>query len=161
MDPITQKVLQRLNYEKLLITTGLHPRRTRITLDEILHTAEYEPRVGEVLPGLIVFKPTAIARLNRDLPAYAKLKQLADNLFNEKQRPREFMGIPTTDCAKAALVFKNYREAKKAKQKSQTITLRLSARDYQQLTELSRKMSQGYSETIRRLVEEKYQAGIG
>lgn len=155
MDPITQKVLQRLNYEKLLVTTTLHPRRTRITLDEIFHAAGYEPRVAEVLPGLVVFKPTAIAKLNRDLPAHAKLKQVADHLFNEKQRPREFMGIPTVDCAKAALVFKNYREAKKAKQKSQTITLRLSPQDYQKLTELSRKMGQGYSETIRRLVEDK------
>lgn len=157
MDPITQKVLQRLNYEKLLITTGLIPRRTRITLDEIFRAAEYEPRVGEVLPGLVVFKPTAIARLNRDLPSCAKLKQVADNLFNEKQRPHEFMGIPTTDCAKAALIFKNYREAKKTKQKSQTITLRLSPLDFQKLTELSQKMGQGYSETIRRLVKEKNQ----
>lgn len=155
MDPTTQKVLQRLNYEKFLYTTGVQPQRKRITLEEMFHAAKYEPRIAEILPGLLLFKPTAIAKLKRDIPHYAQLRQVTENLFNEKQRPREFMGIPTADCAKAALIFKNYLEAKKAKQKSRTITLRLSPTNYQKLTELSQKMGQGYSEIVRKLIEEK------
>lgn len=153
MDPITQQVLERFNYEKILYTTGLAPRRKRIYLADVFHAIPYETRIAQVLPGLLVFKPTAITNGRKDLVHYPQLQKMTQNLFNEAKRPREFMGIPTEECAKAALAFKNYLEAKKIKQKSRTITLRLSPMDYTKLTTLSKKRGWGYSETIRHLVE--------
>lgn len=155
MDPIIEKVFQRLAYEKLLLVSDITPKRVRVTLEDILCAGEEEPRILQALPAVILYKPTIIYRLNRDLPKYPELTALTQNLFNEKVRPREFKKIPTTDYAEAALTFKKYLDAKKIRQKSRTITLRLTPADYQELTDLSRKKGKGYSDLIRELIHHR------
>ncbi len=154
MDPITEKVFQRFVYEKLLLVGGITPKRVRVTLEDIFHAAESEPRIFQALPGVLLYKPTIIHKLKRDLPRHEPLNAIAQNLFNEKLRPKEFKGIPLADCAKAALAFKAYLDNKKTKQKSRTITLRLSPDDYNQLADLSRRRGKGYSDVIRDFIHQ-------
>ncbi|MBX7149241.1 hypothetical protein K1X76_09140 [bacterium] len=153
MDPITQKVLERFCYEKLLMASGITPKRVRITLEDIFHATPYEPRIAQALPGLLLYKPSVVYKLKRDLPHHQKLVQLLAVLFDEKKRPKDFLGIPVADCVKAALIYKNFLKAKTQKQKSRTITLRLSPDDYNKLTLLSKKTGGGYSALIRKFIE--------
>lgn len=156
MNPLTTKVLERFNYEKLLTTMGVNPRCTKITLPEILEAGLEEPRIFEALPALLVYKPTAISKLDRDIKKNMAVAKMKENLFNEQKRPAHFFGIDARDCLKAALAYAGYLNAKKKRQKSLMLTLRLSYEDIQVLKDITLKLkTSGVSETIRLLAREK------
>lgn len=156
MKPITQKILERLNYEKLLITPGLYPRKVRITLDEMLEAAEEEARIYTTIPALILFKPTAIYRLAKDLEKQPNVKDFMKNMFQAKLRPKKFLGIDAQDCVNVAENYRRYLLHKKLKTKFKTFTFRLAEEEVNQLKKLSVKIGKNnLSDTIRTLVAEK------
>lgn len=153
---MTQKVLERLNYEKLLMIDGITPRRNRITLDEILEAAQNEVRIYIVLPALIVYKPSAIYHLNKDLPKHPEIQKVLAVFFEPLQRPKKFFKIDILDCIHAAATYRRFLEHKKTKTKFKTFTFRLANQDIEQLKSLSIKMeTYNLSDTLRSLVKEK------
>ncbi len=113
MDLTTQKVLERLNYEKILLSAGITPHRNKITLSDVMHSTQAEPRIYQILPALLTYKPQAIYRYERDLKKFPELENFTHSFFNEKNRPKFFYGIETQDCLKAAQIYKRFLDQKK------------------------------------------------
>ncbi len=156
MNPVTEKVIQRLTYEHLLIAASLNPRRNRITLDQILEAAKEEPRIYQVLPAIILYKPQMVKGLAKDLKRYPYIRDFANSLFATEAQKKKFFGIPIEDCRKGAQTYRKFLESKKTKQKSRTLTLRLSADDKERLRFLASQLGvRSVSETIRLLAIEK------
>lgn len=157
MKPATQRVLERLNYEKLLMTPALHPRKLRINLEELLEAAQEEPRVYVAIPALILMKPGAIHRLNKDLVKYPEIKEFVADLFKDKKGPKKFFAVDAQDCRNAAENYRRYLNYKKSKTKFKTFTFRLAEDEVYQLKKVSEKIGKmNLSDTIRNLVAEKY-----
>lgn len=156
MKPITQKVLERLNYEKLLITPGLYPRKLRITLDEMLEAAHEEARIYTTIPALILFKPAAIYQLSKALEKQVEVREFVKNMFQAKLRPKKFFGIDAQDCVNVVENYRRFLLHKKFKTKFKTFTFRLAEDEVNQLKKLSEKIGKkNLSDTIRTLVAEK------
>ncbi len=156
MKPVTQKILERLNYEKLLMTPGLHPRKLRITLEEMLEAAKEEARIYTTIPALILFKPTGIYRLVKDLEKQSKVREFVKNIFQPKLRPPKFFGIEAQDCVNAAENYQRFLLHKKSKTKFKTFTFRLAEDEITKLKKLSEKIGKhNLSDTLRTLVAEK------
>jgi len=156
MNPVTEKVIKRLAYENLLMTQGIDPQRKKINLAEVIQAAKEEPRIYEVLPAIILYKPTIIKGLLKDLPRYPKIKKFVDNLFETKTKETRSFGIDKKDCLQRALTFKKYLDYKRKQQKSRTWTLRLAPKDLELLKKLTHQLQKkSVAETIRSLVQEK------
>jgi len=156
MTPVTEKVLQRLNYETLLYSTQIRSQRKRITLPEILEAGKEEPRVYAVLPSIVLYNPNIIFKLKRDLKNHPKVQEFSENLFNEKYTKKKFFGIEMEKCQSLAKNYKQYLDLKKSQTKYITRTFRFSASDLEMLKDLTKKLETGgYTETIRMLLREK------
>lgn len=158
LSPTTQKVLSRLSYEKLLITThSLTPQRVKISLENALEAAKEEPRIYATLPAIILNKPSIFSRpkLREQVKKNQKINKKIQNLL--KGEKGNFFDIDATECIQLATTFEKYLATKRKKQKALTMNLRLSEGDYLKLKEITKYLqSSGLSETIRNLVEEKY-----
>ena len=155
MNAVTEKVLQRLNYERLLMTGGLSPKRTRISLPEVMQAAEEEPRIHEVLPAIVVHRPQIISRLEKEIQPYPELIRARQDFFFGRKRGA-FYGIEWTECVKAATTFKNYLNRKRAVQKSTMMTLRVSPADLEMLRRLKEKTgARSVSAAILQLARER------
>lgn len=158
MKPLTQRVLERLNYEKLLITPALQARKLRITLEEMLEAAREEPRIHAVIPALVLLKPAALYRLAKDLERHPEVRDFTEGLFQGKGRLKKFFGLEARDCEKAAENYRRFLLHKQSKTKFKTFTFRLADEDASRLKRVSEKMGKNnLSETIRSLVAEKLQ----
>ncbi|HBF12205.1 MAG TPA: hypothetical protein DDW49_02250 [Deltaproteobacteria bacterium] len=156
MNPTTQHVLERLNYEKVLLTSGVIPRRKRVTLDEIFNAALEEPRIYEVLPAILMYRPQVIHRQDRDRKKYPELAKAMKNFFNPEKLPQSFYGVDMQDCLKTALRYRQFLSENASKRKSRTLTLRLGIEDLERLKRLTQRLhTKGVSETIRLLAREK------
>jgi hypothetical protein len=151
----TQKVLERLGYERLLNLGGLRSKRRRITFEEAMLAAKEEPRILEVLPALLRFRPTILQGAKRELKRNPELNRLVQNLFETQKK--EFSGIPIEDCRRAAISFQKYLQEKKNRQRHRLFNFRLNDQDWERLEALSRHIGTGnHSETLRRLIAEKF-----
>lgn len=153
MKPVTERVLQRLGFERLLFLGGLRPKRLRITLPEIMEAGIEKPRIFIVLPAVLLHNPKIIYRLERDLPRYPELRRVRELLdLNEGT----FLGMEVRKCAQAAETYRRYLQYKKEGQKSLMMNLRLSPQDAENLRAVSHMLGvNNISETIRVLLREK------
>lgn len=159
MTPLTQKVLERLAYEKILFTSGLTPLRNRITLQQAIDAADEEPRVAQVIPALILYKPAVFYNLDFDLKIHPKLKDQILKMMKEPALDFEILGQPAHECRVQAERYFKFLNHKKKKQKSLTRTFRFAYRDIELLEQLTQKLNlSGSSETIRKLIYEKWEA---
>ena len=153
MRQLTQRVLQRLNYEGLLETSHIEPQRLRITLKDIMEAGKDEPRIFEVLPALILHRPGAIWRLRKDLPLFPELQNVEKVLQAGKGT---FHGVEIRDCIKTEEFFSRYLRFKKKGQKSVTMNLRLAPDEARMLRQMSHGLRiDNASETIRTLLRQK------
>lgn len=155
MHPTTQKVLERLIYERLLISSDVSPRRSKIFLDDILFSAGEEPRIYSVLPAVILYKPSVISKLKKDLPRFPKIQKFCEELF-APGHPKKFFSAPAEECQKNAVRFRDFLNHKKNQNKSTMRTFRFSKQDLELLETLSQRLHVGnLSETLRLLLREK------
>lgn len=156
MNAKTEKIVQRLAYEGLLTSNAVLPRKRRITVQEALAAAKEEPRILEVLPAVLLYKPSILAGLEKDLKKDRKLARLVENLRLGTNPEMDFFGIPARDYLKAAEHFRRCLSEKKAAQKSMVLNLRVSPEELKKIKRLSEAMGGiGLSETIRTLIHEK------
>lgn len=159
MHPRTQKILSRLAYEKLLMTSDITPRRMKVTLEDALQAGAEEPCVFEVLPAALLHKPSIFNGIARDVAKYPDIQNISRNLFDPKLKLRFFHGVAIEDCRKAARAFSRFLDIKRRRHKFLTLNLRLSTEDRDRLLALSRDLgTKNVSETIRQLAKEKYES---
>ena len=148
--------MQRLLYEGLLLSDQFLPRKTKIQLEEVLLAGREEPRVFEVLPAIILHKPGFLNGLKKDLKRHPEIRQFVQALEAGQTPRRQFFGLETADCLKAADHFQRRLRAKKIKQKSLVLNLRISLEDRKNLKALTDALNKrSFSETIRSLVSAK------
>jgi hypothetical protein len=136
-DPRYRRVLGRFRAARLLETNYDVPDYRRpIAIGDALWTGKFEPRVLELLPALIVKKPSLFETL-AELP-----KDLADVVtkLRRNENPGAFRGIPGPDLAKWVP-----RVGHRGKTPSRLKCFRFSDEDLKLLEELSR--ARGLSET--------------
>ncbi len=145
------KVIERLSYEGYLRNPTILPMKRQITLNDCLEAGAQEPRILELLPGLILLTPKLIRNIKRDLEFHPEVKDAMKNLSLQKIGT-DFLGIPMSDCMKQEQILRKIRDKKKAANKSKNLNLRVSNEDLRQLERLSRKLGKTKSETIRYLL---------
>ncbi len=156
MNAIVEKVLERLSYERLLLASQLTPKRRRITLEDIFKAGKTEPRVLQTLPAILLYKPSILRGLEKDLKVYPALTEFVETLFSAKPKQPSFLNVDIADCRKTAMAFRNYLKTVREKRRSRLFNFRLNEEDLAHLQLLSKKMGiENYSELIRHLV---YQA---
>lgn len=155
MNPNVEKILERLAYEKLLLTSPLEPKKRIITLQEVLDAAKEEPRIGQVLPAILIYKPKILKGIARDLKKYPELERKAKTIFDPNQEKKDFLGVSVADCRKAALTFQNYLRISRQKTRHRLFNLRLNDDDWQALEKISKTRGiTNYSDIVRTLIHE-------
>jgi len=153
---ITERVLQRLSYEKLLITTHIRAQKKRITLNDILEAGRDEPLVYAVLPAILLYNSKIIYNVAKDLKRYPKIQDMIERLFDEKYVKKKFFGIEVRKCQSLARNYKSYLDHLKSKTKYLTKTFRFSQADMEMLKSLTKKLETGgFTQTLRLLLKEK------
>jgi hypothetical protein len=159
MRPVTEKVIQRLAYEKLMLATKIQPLRKKITLEEFLEAAQEEPRVYSSLGAILLHKPAIFDRLPRDLKKHPEIRKYIDDLFLEKNGRAKLFGHDKAFYQKGARTFKEYLESQKNQRKSRSLLIRLSEDELEGLQRLTKKLgTRSVSETIRQIAKEKLDA---
>lgn len=154
-EPSLEKVLQRLNFEKILLTPGITPRRTRVTLRDLIDAGKSERRIYEVVPAILLYKPQMILRLERDIRKFPELDKIPRDFPRTKKRGL-FFGVEWGACVKAAQTFKTYLDQRRARQKSTMMTLRLSPAELDMLRRLKQKLgARSVSEAMLQVARER------
>ena len=138
-------VLGRLKYEKLLDVEGVQARNYKLHLNDVLWVGEnIEPRVLEILPAILIKKPSLIyqAELPEDLKA-------VKNQIKRKDLIGSFRGIPIK-----AMDYWVPLAGRKGKRPSMLKTFRLNEEDLKKLKKLSQKYKITETEVIRRALQE-------
>lgn len=148
----TKKVLEHLAHQGAL-TTNLKPKRHAITLPTVLQAGEEEPRILEVLPGLIALDKAGLVNLNRDLWNYPELQNAIKNLHTKKLG-LAFQGTPIEDIRKQYKILRKIYERKKKKEKSQNLNIRISQLELDKLQALARQQKVSVSHFLRSLIHE-------
>lgn len=146
MTTVTQKVLERLIYEGLLMHNQLKGRRWRIRLEELLQAGQEEPRILELLPAIIMHRPTLIWRLKKDL------KGQVPALFTT-DAPKEWMGIPIEILRKQAQNIQTLMTHRQSKQHWRNINIRVTESDLERLSALAQQTGMNKSDVIRTLLQ--------
>ena len=155
MKPVVEKVLERLAYERLLLTSGLQPKKRQITLDDMLEAGNEEPRVYQVLPALLLYKPKIIKGVQKALAKQGNLLEKAQNIFKPDAPDKYFFGIPVADCRRVALAFQNYLRMMRQKSRHRLFNLRLNDEDWESLVRVARlRGTPNYSDIVRTLIHE-------
>lgn len=153
MNPMVQKVLERLAYERLLLTSGLVPRRRTINLSQVLRAGISEPRILQVLPAILLYKPKVIRGVAKDLKEHPGIRDQVERLFEPSSGLADFCGTDINDCRKAAMTYRNYLETLRLKNRHRLFNLRLNDEDWKRLEILSKQLGlTNYSEILRRLI---------
>lgn len=156
MNPVTEKVLQRLSYERLLLTPRLRPQKKRITLEEVIEAGKAEPRIYLVLPAILIHNPKIIYRVDKDLKGYPKVKELLKHIYEQKYAGKKYFGMEVKEYLQNAKGYKKYLDNRRSKNKLITKTFRFSNADVEMLNSLTEKLETGsYTATIRVLLREK------
>lgn len=146
MTTVTQKVLERLIYEGLLVHNQLKGRRWRIQLEDMLRAGKEEPRILELLPAIVLYRPTIIWRLKKDL------KNQVPPLFTD-DAPQEWMGIPIETLHKQAQLIQKLMTHRQSKQHWRNINIRVTESDLERLSALAQQTGMNKSDVIRKLLQ--------
>lgn len=152
MMTVTQKVVERLIYEGLLAHNQFKGRRWRMQLADMLHAGQEEPRILELLPAIIMHRPTIIWRLQKDLKGHTQLVQLITTLFTT-DAPKTWMGIPIETLRKQALLVQKIIEHRQSKQHWRNINIRVTESDLERLSALAQQTGMNKSDVIRKLLQ--------
>ncbi len=159
MRPVTEKVLQRLAYERLLLASHAQPQRSPITLEEFLEAAKEDPRIYSALAAILIYKPKIFRGLEKDLKRHPEIREFVAELFLDAGPRKKLFGHDKAFYQKAARTFKDYLDAQKAGKKTRSLLLRVSEEDLERLQKLTTALGTGsVSETIRALAREKENA---
>jgi len=158
MNLITEKVIQRLVYEGLLFSNEIQGRKRPIKLEEVLMAGRDEPRTLEVLPALLLHRPTAIRDLKKSLKNHPEIDGFIRQMKLGKVTRTKFLGLEAADCLKHAQHFEHCLRETNNTRKSQVFNLRISPEEFAILQKLTRTLNQkGLSETVRYLIRETEQ----
>lgn len=146
MTTVTQKVLERLIYEGLLVHNQLKGRRWRIQLEDMLLAGKEEPRILELLPAIVLYRPTMIWRLKKDL------KNQVPPLFTD-DAPKEWMGIPLETLRKQAQLVQKIMAHRQSKHHWRNINIRVTESDLERLSALAQQTGMNKSDVIRKLLQ--------
>ena len=159
MNPITEKVVQRLAYERLLLVSGITPRRRPITFRELIAAADEEPRVLAVLPAIVQNKPRMVHHLVRGLGEKPELRKWIEAVFDPKRIVKNRSGITAEECRRIAQAYQNYRRMARRTHRDRLFNLRLNEEDWRALQDLAvRSKTRNLSDLIRRLIHEHHAA---
>lgn len=150
----TKKVLQHFVYQGAL-TADLKPKKHALTLPAVLRAGEEEPRILEVLPGLILLGKAGLYNLNRDLENIPDLEKLVKAL--EKNRSiyiYDFRGVPVGDIQKQYKILSKIYDRKEKQKKSRSLNIRISSLELEKLEALSKKRKLPASQVLRDLINE-------
>jgi hypothetical protein len=147
MNDNTTKVLERLVYEKVLIHNQLSGRRWRITIENLIQAGDEEPRILEVLPALLAYRPQIIAGVKNDLKKHPILQQLAVQL-TAADAPKSWKNIPLAIFQKQARNLRQLWQHQKTKTKWRNINIRVSQENIEQLDRLAQRSGPRNKSTI-------------
>ncbi|MBI4236855.1 MAG: ribbon-helix-helix protein, CopG family [Deltaproteobacteria bacterium] len=140
-------------YERLLVHNQFTPHRWRITLEEILTAGESEPRVLELLPGLLRHRPTVICRWRRDVAQHRSLQQVLDGLDTWPPE-RQWRRLPVHDLRRAAARVAARYQQRRRTQHWRTLNIRVTEDDLARLARIAARERLSKSETLRRLLRQ-------
>lgn len=141
-DPRFGRVLGRLVAEGLLMTNfPVKAHRERIEIADALWAGELEPRVIELLPAIILKRPSIFVGV-RDLPA--DLDAVVRTLRRD-ETPSDFRGIPGEEVRRWVP-----RVGRKDKLPSQLKAFRFGASDLRLLRQLASDLEISETEVLRR-----------
>ncbi len=131
-------------------STAVVAAKTQFTLKDAFDCADEEPRILELLPGIILYQPTMIKNLRRDLALNVQIQKSIELMLEEKLD--FFFGIPAADCLKQARIIKKISEYKSCRDKTKNLNIRVSELDLVRLTGLARLQQKSKSDVIRDLL---------
>jgi len=141
-DPRFRRVVGRLKAAGLLQTNYEVPEhREPITIEDALWAGKLEPRILELLPALVVKRPSLFAA-SRDMPNYLGV---AVRALRQNTTPSPFRGIPGRDLSKWLP-----RVGRQGKLPSRLKCFRFTVEDIAVLEELGRDLGLSETDTIRR-----------
>lgn len=153
MTDVAQKVLERLIYEGLLAHNQLRGRRWRIQLKDMLQAGREEPRILELLPAIILHRPTLIWRLQKSLKEQTALMKLTQTLFTEVA-PKMWMEIPIETLRRQAQLVQKLVAHRQSKQHWRNINIRVTESDLDRLALLAQQSGMNKSDVIRTLLQQ-------
>ncbi|GEM_PF-5697672 len=147
----TERVIERLVYEGLLVHNQYRGRRWRVTLADLLAAGRSEPRILEVLPGILLHRPTVLYRGERDLRASPELQKLLRDLHSAAPTTR-WRGLPMQDLRHAADRIAQLQRHQRSKGRWRNINIRVSEVDLQRLDALAKRAGRNKSDVVRDLI---------
>jgi hypothetical protein len=155
MRQVTEKILQRLALEKLILASQITPMRKKISLKDFLEAAKEEPRIYSALAAILLYKPQIFQNVRSDLKNYPQIAKFVDELFLDKNPHSKLFGHDKAFYQKSARTFREFLERKGAGGKTldRILTIRLSQKDLDRLKIMTQKMAtRSYGDTIRSLL---------
>lgn len=151
IDQRTQRVLERLVFEGLLIHNRYTGRRWRVTLSDLLEAGTVEPRVLELLPGILLHRPSLIFRGQRAKRESSELQTLLQRLplAPPEEKWRE---LPLGDLRRAADCIAQLQHRRRRHQRWRNINIRVSEDDLERLQRLAIREGRTKSEILRTLI---------
>lgn len=146
-----QRVLERLVFEGLLIHNRYEGRRWRVTLSNLMEAGAVEPRVWELLPGILLHRPSLIFRVQRDLRELPELQNLMQRLPLATSGEM-WRGLPFTDLRRAADRIAQLQQHHRSRQRWRNINIRVSEDDLERLRGIAIREGRSQSEILRTLI---------
>lgn len=147
----TQRVLERLVYEGLLVHNQYEGRRWRLTLAALIAAGRQEPRILEILPGILLHRPNVVYRLRQELPRFPEIVQLLPRVTGPST-PETWHGIPIADLQRAAHRIALLQRQQRRRLRWRHLNIRVSETDLQRLQQLAHKTGHSKSQVIRELL---------
>lgn len=147
----TQRVLERLVYEGLLVHNQYEGRRWRLTLATLLEAGQREPRILEILPGMLLHRPHLVYRLRQELPRFPDLAELL-RVVAGPPTDATWQGIPIIDLQRAAQRIALLQRQRRRRLRWRHLNIRVSETDLQRLQRIAHKTGHSKSQVIRDLL---------
>lgn len=146
-----QRVLERFVFEGLLIHNRYEGRRWRVTLSDLMEAGAVEPRVWELLPGILLHRPSLIFRGQRALREFPDLQNLLQRLPLASSGEM-WRGLPLTDLRRAADRIAQLQQHRRSRQRWRNINIRVSEEDLERLQRIASHQGRTKSEVLRTLI---------
>lgn len=150
MNSRTRRVLQRLAYEGYMHSTAVNKAKTHFTLRDIIESGAEEPRLFELLPGLINYDSRIIKNIKRDFELNQEFRRAFEALLRGKSK--NFYGVPAADCLKQMQVVQKIAIHKSTLSRTRNLNIRISEQDFIRLAKLAKFHRKTKSEVIRSLL---------
>ncbi len=146
-----RRVLERLVYEGILLHNQYEGRRWRISLDDLMEAGTIEPRVWELLPGILLHRPALIYRGRQALKQSPELQQLLAHL--PLAPPGDtWRGLPFSDLRRTAERIAHLQSHRRHRQRWRNLNIRVAEEDLTRLQMLSTREGRTKSEVLRSLI---------